>query len=797
MMLIIMLSKKYNPKEVEEKWVKKWEDMGIFKFNPDIKKPVFSIDTPPRYASGYLHMGHAKNYIEFEIIARFMRMIGYNVFLPNGYDDNGLPTEKYVEEKLGIKKTDVDRKTFIEKCKEAAEKLEEHMTETFKRIGFSCDWSTLYRTISDESIRAAQLSFLELYKKGEIYRKEEPTLWCPHHQTALAQAEVVDIERNTKLNYIYFELEDGSKIEIATSRPELLPSCVGVFVHPDDDRYKNLVGKKAIVPIFGQKVPIMADDKVDKEFGSGIVMICTFGDTTDIEWWREHNLPMKISINKDGTMNELAGKYSGMKIEDAKKKITEDLKDSGVLFKQEELKQNVGCCWRCDTPIEFIPTKQWFIKTLNYKDKMIDLGKEIAWHPEYYRKRYEDWVKNLKWDWCISRQRYFGVPFPVWYDKSGEVILAKEEDLPIDPRIDKCPYSDSAVPEEDVMDTWMTSSLTPEITTKWKKDEKFFKNMFPMSLRPQAHDIIRTWAFYTILKSYLHNNSIPWKDIMISGYVYVKKGLAMSSSKDIGDKPEKIIENEGADVLRYWSTEAGLGEDLIYREKDIIRGKKILIKLWNASRFVEMHLENYRPKKIELRTIDKWILSELGEVAEKSKEAFKSYNPNKARRLIENFFKNVFCDFYLEIVKHRLYDNVEKESAQYALYKTLLGILKMYAPIIPFMTEEIYQELFQKTEGDKSIHISEWPEIKTDAESLKIGRLGIEIISSLRQYKTQKNLSLKEELKRVVIDCDEETKKKIKMIEDDIKWTMNVKEIDFGKVENGIGVDSLKIEVKE
>ncbi|MCD6477555.1 MAG: valine--tRNA ligase [Candidatus Aenigmarchaeota archaeon] len=797
-----MLPKKYDPKSIEDKWKKMWEEMGIYKFNPDSDKPVFSIDTPPRYASGYLHMGHAKNYIEFEIIARFMRMIGYNVFLPNGYDDNGLPTEKYVEEKLGMNKKDVDRKTFIDKCKWAAERLEERMTKTFKDIGFSCDWSTLYRTISDYAVKMAQMSFIELYKKGEIYRKEEPTLWCPHHQTALAQAEVVDLPRKTKLNYILFELEDGKKIEIATTRPELLPSCVGIFVNPDDDRYKDLVGKKAIVPIFGQKVPIMADKKVDKEFGSGIVMICTFGDTTDIEWWREYNLPMKISINKDGTMNELAGKYEGLKIEDAKKKIIEDLKESGLLIKQEDLEQTVGCCWRCETPIEFIPTKQWFIKTLEHKDKMIELGRKINWRPEYYRKRYEDWVRNLKWDWCISRQRYFGVPFPLWYRKdTGEVVLAKEEDLPVDPRIQRCPYDNGdseCIPEMDVMDTWMTSSLTPQIVSKWKIDDKFFNKIFPMSLRPQAHDIIRTWAFYTILKSYLHNNSIPWKDIMISGYVYVDKGLAMSSSKGIGDDPEKIVERDGADALRYWTTEASLGEDLIYREKDIIRGKKILIKLWNASRFVEMHLKDYKPKEVKLRVTDKWILNEMYKAAEESKEAFKNYNPNKARKVIEIFFKNIFCDFYLEMVKHRLYNDVEKESAQYTLYNGLLGILKMYAPIIPFITEEIYQNMFKENEKDKSIHTSRWPETgEIDEEVIEIGRLGVSIITYLRQHKTKNNLPLNQELNEIVIECDKETEKKIKLIEDDIKWTMKIKEIKFEKTKNGIGIGSLKIEVRE
>lgn len=799
--MIFMLSKGYSHGEVERKWTESWEKWGIFRFDPKSKRPVFSIDTPPRYASGYLHMGHAKSYLEFEMIARYMRMAGFNVFFPNGYDDNGLPTEKYVEEKLGIRKSSVDRKKFIEKCRETATKLEESMTSSFKKIGMSFDWSTLYQTISDHAIKTAQLSFVKLYKKDQIYRKKEPMLWCPHHQTALAQAEVEDKERNTRLNYVYFDLEDGGKIEIATTRPEFLPSCVGIFVHPEDKRYRNLVGKNAVVPLFGQKVPIMEDEKVEKDFGSGIVMVCTFGDTTDIEWWREHGLPAKICINKDGTMNELAGKYADMSMAEAKKAVISDLEKEGRLIRQEDLKQNVGCCWRCETPVEFIPTEQWFIKTLEHREKMVELGRKIKWHPDYYGRRYEDWVNNLKWDWCISRQRYYGVPFPVWYcRKCGKIVVAEEKDLPVDPRLQsyKCECGSTDLrPEDDVMDTWMTSSLTPQITTRWAEDEKFFKKMFPMSLRPQAHDIIRTWAFYTILKAYLHENSIPWKDVMVSGYVYVEKGVGMSSSKGTGESPDKVIERDGADVLRYWATSAGVGEDLIYREKDITRGQKMLIKLWNASRFVESHLKDYEPKECKLDVEDRWILSELSGVIEEAEKGYSEYNPNIPRREVENFFKNVFCDFYLEMVKHRLYGNVNKEGAQFALYRCLLAVLKIYAPVIPFMTEEIYQELFQKSEGDVSIHVSKWPEAgKADAEALEVGRLARDTISLVRQYKTQKDMAMNTELEKIVVECNEQVRKKLEKAEPVIKGTMKIKEVAYGKAEEGMELGPLKIFVE-
>ncbi|HDI02723.1 MAG TPA: valine--tRNA ligase, partial [Candidatus Aenigmarchaeota archaeon] len=504
-------------------------------------------------------------------------------------------------------------------------------------------------------------------------------------------------------------------------------------------------------------------------------------------------------INKDGTMNELAGKYEGMKLEEARKAIIEDLKREGLLIKQEDLKQTVGCCWRCETPVEFLPTEQWFIRTLAHKEKMIELGRKIKWYPEYYRKRYEDWVRNLKWDWCISRQRYYGVPFPVWYCKDcGRIVVAKEEDLPVDPRLEgyRCECgSENLEPEEDVMDTWMTSSLTPQITTKWVEDREFFEKMFPMSLRPQAHDIIRTWAFYTILKAYLHENSIPWENIMISGYVYVDKGMAMSSSKGIGESPEKVIERDGADVLRYWATCAGVGEDLIYREKDITRGKKIIIKLWNASRFAETHLKDYKREKAELKIEDKWILSELYRVIEEAESGYKNFNPNKAKRAIENFFKNVFCDFYLEMIKHRLYGNDEesKKAAKFTLYQCLLAILKMYAPIIPFITEEIYQELFREHEGDISIHVSKWPEKgEVDEKSLKLGRMATEIISAIRQWKTQRSMPMSAEVEKVVI----ESKEDLKEIEEVVKGTMKVKEIEYGKVSEGTDIGFAKVEIR-
>ncbi|MFP4045854.1 MAG: valine--tRNA ligase [Candidatus Aenigmatarchaeota archaeon] len=808
------MAKNYDPEEIEEKWQEKWQEMGLFKFDPDSDKPVFPIDTPPPTASGSLHMGHAKSYTEFEIVARAMRLLGYNVFFPIGYDDNGLPTEKYVEEELGVKKKDVGKEEFVKKCKGAADNLEVGMTELFEKLGMSWDWSTQYKTMNEQSQRAAQLSFLELLEDGEAYRKDDPILWCPYHETSLAQATVEDKERHTKLNYLYFETEDDDKIEVATTRPELLPSCVAVFVHPEDEEHQDLIGKKVKVPLFDFEVPVMEGEEVDQEFGSGIVMVCTFGDNTDMEMWKKYDLPLKISITPKGVMNERAGKYEGLEIEEAKKRIIGDLKKEDIIFDQEDLQQTVGVCWRCETPIEFIPTKQWFVNILDHKDELIEQGEKINWYPEYYEKRYKDWVENLKWDWCVSRQRYHGVPFPAWYCKDcGNIVLANKEDLPVDPRYDEVNYScpecgsEDLKGEEDVMDTWMTSSLTPQITGKWQEDEELFNKVFPMSLRPQSHDIIRTWAFYTIYKSYMHNNSIPWEDVMISGYVYAKEGVGMSKSKGTGVDPEHIIEEEGADCLRYWAAGATTGEDIIYEQKKVVRGRKILTKLWNASRFVEMHINKYEEGDFEPEEIDRWILTRTKEMADRCEKHYRNYDVSKVRRTAVNFFKGIFCDNYLEMVKHRLYnpDEVGEESQQAAihtLYEVLLSCLKVLSPIVPHITEEIYQNIFHEWEEKESINRTGWPEIEKgiDEEAKEKGEIAKDLIATVRKWKSDNGIPLNEELAFIQVDASSEIQEKVEAMKDVIRGTINIKEISYQRTRDSgeaIEVQNQPIEIKK
>ena len=791
------MQKYYNAKKSEKRWQAFWEKNKIYKFDPKSKKPIFSIDVPPVYASaGHLHVGHALHYTQFEIIARYKRMEGFNVYFPPCFDDNGLPTEKYVEEKFHVSKGNITRAAFRKLCLKESRKVEKvYADRVFRALGHSYDWSLLYTTIDREAQKVAQISFIDLYEKGDCYRSEEPVIWCPKHQTALAQAEVEDLERTTTLSYIDFDLESGGRINIATTRPELLPACVGVFVHPDDSRYKNLIGKKVIVPIFGQKVPIMAEEKVDINFGSGIVMICTFGDTSDIGWWKKYKLPLKICITKDGKLNQLAKKYEGLSLEEGKEAIIKELENKKRITKKEKLTQTVGSCWRCRTPVEYIVAKQWFIKALKYKKELIKQGRKIKWFPRFYRKRYEDWVKNLAWDWCISRQRFYGVPMPIWYcKKCNAVMLPDKKDLPVDPTVQKlkkkckCGCTDF-IPETDVFDTWMTSSMSPEIAIRWLEKPKQFKNMFPLSLRPQSHDIIRTWAFYTILKAYLHFKEIPWKDIAIGTYVLDPRGRGMHKSLGNVVWTEDLLSKYNVDVVRYWVGTATFGEDLPFNEKDFVAGKRFLTKLWNASKFALLHLSKGKAKKLEkpkkIEVIDKWVLSKLNNTIEKAASCLKEYKIGEAKKIVEQFFWHALCDNYLEVIKDRLYNKKrskqERNSAKYTLYIVLLNALKLIAPIMPHITEEIYHSYFVKHEKAKSIHSSLWPKIDKkliDKKAEKIGDIAIDIISKVRQFKSKSNRSLKAE---ITLTISKEDAQKLKPVLADIMAGTNTIEIKSGK----------------
>ncbi|MEM5772375.1 MAG: valine--tRNA ligase [Candidatus Aenigmatarchaeota archaeon] len=800
-----MFTENYNAEKIEKEIHEFWDENKIFEFKFNDKRPIFSIDTPPPTISGMIHVGHAMSYSQAEFIARYKRMRGFNVFYPMGFDDNGLPTERYVENVRNIRAVNLPRDEFIKICLEETRKGEEEFKEIWKLLGISVDWNLTYSTIDDFCRKISQFSFIDLYEKGRVYRAESPITWCPNSQckTAVAQAELEDFKRITKLNYIKFKLENNEEIVIATTRPELLPACVGIFVNPNDKRYKKLIGRYAFVPIFGQKVKIMEDELVDPNFGTGIVMVCTFGDSTDIEWWKKYNLETKIVIDESGKLNDLAGKYSGLTIEEARKEITEDLKKEGKLIEQKDIEQTLNVHERCGTPIEYLISKQWWIKISDLKEKWLELGNQIKWYPASMKNRYDTWVNGLNTDWCISRQRYYGIPFPVWYcKKCGKIIIADKKDLPIDPFYQKpkkscsCGYNDFE-PEKSVMDTWATSAITPLINSKWTEKENLVDLIYPMSLRPQGHDIIRTWAFYTIAKCWLHTGKIPWNSIMVNGHGLDPHGKKMSKSKGNIVEVKEIIKKYSADALRYWAASAKLGNDLPFKEQDVARGQKIIIKLWNAAKLISNSIENYKPnRKIELKSIDKWLFLKLNKVINKATEEYEKYEYSDATAYVENFFWHDFCDNYLEIVKQRIY-NGNDEAVKYTLYYSFLSILKLFAPILAHITEKLYQKLYSGKEKEISIHISNWPEeFEFFDESIeRNGDLAIEIISFIRKWKHDRKIALNAELNKIIIDCNFEQREGLKEFLDDIKTATKAKEISFGYVRDNELPSGIKIDI--
>jgi valyl-tRNA synthetase len=655
----------------------------------------------------------------------------------------------------------------------------------------SCDFSKTYSTIDPHCQKTAQKSFIELYKKGLIYRKETPISWCPTCQTAIAQAEFENVELQSYFNDIVFKAGEDNLI-IATTRPELIPACVALFAHPEDSRYKHLKGKKAKVPLFNYEVPILFDESVALDKGTGLMMCCTFGDKDDIEKWFKYNLPLKVVFTKDGKIDSSVEKYSGLTIKDARKQIIQDLKDAGLLIKQENITHAVNIHERCGTEIEFMKTAQWFINVLEHKETLLKAADDIEWYPAHMKVRYIHWVENLNWDWCISRQRFYGVPFPVWFTPEGEVILADESQLPVDPFIDNPKnYNKQSklIPESDVMDTWNISSLSPQIILNWAEENKI--NNYPTSLRPQAHDIIRTWAFYTIVKGIYHHGKVPWKNIVISGHVLDPKGQKMSKSKGNAIHPQDVLSKYGADSLRFWAAGSKLGEDLPYQEKDVITGKKTITKLWNASKFSIMNLEGYNAAPLaelnmsSLEVMDRWLISKLIKTVKIATESFDKYEYSSSKRETDIFFWQNFCDNYLEFIKHRTYNATDEKSklaAQKTLYYALLTQLKLFAPIMPFITEEIYQMYFKDFEKEQSIHTSSWPDYTPsliDEEAEEAGDLAIKIMSEIRKYKSSKQLSLKAEIQKISIICTKEQKERINTILDDLKSTGLLQSVDF------------------
>lgn len=802
------LPAQYDTAAIEKKWQDHWLEHRTYAWDASaLRADSYVIDTPPPTVSGTLHMGHVFSYCQADIVARFQRMNGKNVFYPMGFDDNGLPTERLVEKQLKIRATDMSREEFIGKCLGVSEEARQEFRNLFRSIALSVDWAQEYHTISDASRRLSQLSFLDLVNKGHVYRKLQPMLWDPVDQTAIAQAEVVDKEMASSANHLYFTA-GSDKLEIMTTRPELLPACVALFCHPDDARYTHLHGKKATVPLFGFEVPILTDDTVEMEKGTGLMMCCTFGDEADIVKWNKHNLPTRVILNKyakldfsnirhsgldpestlqEGKMDssfrwndELLDKLQNKKVSNpdpknlgAREIILAELEAAGLLKEKKPITHAVKTAERSGAVLELIPSYQWFVKVTDKKNELKAKSAECQWNPEWMKVRMDQWIDGLNWDWCISRQRYFGVPFPVWYSKrageEGKLLYAALEQLPVNPLTDlPAGYSrDEVEPDMDVMDTWATSSISPQlaahgISPELNDDPSRFSALYPADLRPQAHEIIRTWAFYTLVKSYLHNASIPWSNLMISGWCLAEDKTKMSKSKGNVVTPVALIEEKGTDAVRYWTATSRLGTDTAFSPDLLKIGKKLVGKLWNATQFAAIHLSKLEQQPTTPKadwgrvteTLDRWILSRLGETVAAATKAFNEYEYASALDATNSFFWADFCDNYLELIKKRVYNEdgsfntAQQQSAVIALYHCLQGILKLYAPFCPHVTEELYSHIFADDYAAKgSLHARhQWPtasDCEVEEAALGSGNDALEVLTAIRNTKSTGNVSIK------------------------------------------------------
>jgi len=778
------ISKHYNPEETEAKWSRFWEQKKIYKFNPKNGGKIYSVDTPPPYISAdHLHVGHAMSYTQAEVIVRYQRMLGKNVFYPMGFDDNGLPTERHCEKKFKVDKAKITRKEFVDLCLLETKEGSKTYTDIWKSLGLSVDWGLLYSTISPSAQKVAQLSFIDLYKKGRIYQKNGPIFWCPYCQTALAQADLEDQEEETVMYDIDFKDELGKPLTISTTRPELIFACAALYANPADKRYQKLIGKNAVVPLVNREVKVRSHRSVEKEKGTGLMMVCTWGDSEDVEKWRENKLDTYVIFDKWGYLNEIAGKYKGIRVREARKPVVDDLKKMGLVRGKKKIIHSLNIHERCKNPIEFYSSNQWYIKLLDIKGALLKRGNELNWHPRSMKVHYDNWIRGLKWDWCVSRDRFYGVPFPVWHCKDcGEIILPNAKSLPIDPREQKapiktCPQCKSKVIEGEmqVMDTWMTSSVTPLINAKWGERTNLMKKIYPMSLRVQAMEIIRTWLFYTVVKSHLHTKSLPWKDVMISGHGTDNKGEKMSKSLGNFVKAEEVISRYGADALRWWACGTTLGMNVRYSEEDIRAGNKLLTKLWNVTRFVFMNC----PKKVsqprEIYPSDQWILSEARNLVAEATKNLDKYEFGLAKIAIEKFFWTKLADNYLELIKGRLYgeDKIGKQSAQWTIVYLLDMMNHLLAPYLPFVTEEIYQAFFKgKYYKDVSIHLRSWPKIVETHNYASLQKAGdhvIQIIEEIRRYKAGKGLKLVDPISILDVIANAKTINALRPFETDLK----------------------------
>jgi valyl-tRNA synthetase len=792
---------------LEEKWARRWEDEGTYRFDRQRSRDeVYAIDTPPPTVSGSLHIGHVFSYTHTDLIARFQRMRGREVFYPMGWDDNGLPTERRVQNYYGVRcdpalpydphfapppapprhPIAISRPNFIELCVRLTAEDEKAFEQLWRFLGLSVDWSLTYATISKDAQRVSQAMFLRLLARDLAYRVEAPTLWDVDFRTAVAQAELEDREIPGAYHRVRFHRPDGGALDIETTRPELLAACVALVAHPEDPRYRGLMGTEVLTPIFGVRVPVVAHPLADPEKGTGLAMICTFGDLTDVVWWRELRLPVRAIIRPDGTLGAVRwgtpefpsveparaqaayDRLAGLPAAKARGVMAELLRESGDLVGEPRpITHHVKFFEKGDRPLEIVTSRQWFIRTIAFREELLARGRELQWHPAHMRARYESWVNGLTGDWCISRQRFFGVPFPVWYpiDASGTVqhdspIVPSEERLPIDPSTD---VPDGYSPEQrgvpggftgdpDVMDTWATSSVTPQIVSGWHRDPDLFARTFPMDLRPQAHDIIRTWLFSTVLRSHLEHGVLPWKHAAISGFVYDPDRKKMSKSKGNVVTPLALLREYGSDGVRYWAARGGPGLDTTFDVGQMKVGRRLAIKILNASRFA---LAGGLSGGAVTRPIDRGMLTDLADLVREATAAFEDYEYSRALERIETFFWN-FCDNYLELVKSRRYGDqgeVGAASANGAMQTALSVLLRLFAPFLPFVTEEVWSWW-----QSGSIHRAPWPspaEIEGVASRDPAGsealRIATDVLGEIRRAKSESRRGMKAVVARAVV----------------------------------------------
>jgi valyl-tRNA synthetase len=857
---------KVSVEGLEEKWGLRWEESGVYRFNREAaREDVYSIDTPPPTVSGSLHVGHVFSYTHTDVVARFKRMRGKEVYYPMGWDDNGLPTERRVQNYFGVRcdpslpyvenfvppfeggdnksskaadQIPVSRRNFIELCEKLTTEDEKQFEALWRKLGVSVDWAQTYQTISPAAQAVSQKAFLNNLARGEAYQSMAPTLWDVTFRTAVAQAELEDRDQPGAYHRVGFSIDeslwDGGKIYIETTRPELLPACVALVAHPDDERYKPLFGKTVRTPLFDVEVPVVAHRLAQIDKGSGIAMICTFGDVTDVIWWRELDLPNRAIIGWDGRIideipaainsargQEIFAELVGKTVFAAKARVVELLQESGdMVGEPRAITHPVKFFEKGDKPLEIVSTRQWYIKNggrdAEIRERLIELGKALNFVPDFMRVRYENWVNGLTGDWLVSRQRFFGVPIPVWYnlDANGEpdyttILTPTHESLPVDPSSDVPPGFTEAqrgqpngfIGEVDIFDTWATSSLTPQLAGGWIEDPEKYAKVFPFSLRPQGQDIIRTWLFSTVLRSMQETNELPWQNAALSGWILDPDRKKMSKSKGNVVVPAEPIDNHGADAVRYWAASARLGTDAAFDEGQMKVGRRLAIKLLNAAKFA-LSFEVPEGHTTVTEPVDQAMLLALAEVVKNATDAFEAYDHTKALELAEQFFWG-FTDDYLELVKERAYNAegkstaAEQASAAIALRRALHTMLRLFAPFLPFATDEVWS-WWQG--GSGSVHRANWPTVEEAREGLDESNAGLLALAStalfgIRKAKSDAKVSMKAAVASATLQAPAELLVSLKGFEADLKSVGKIESLDYAESAEIAMVDVVLAEV--